>query len=141
MNGVIALVRGPVLAGRGKNAPEQSGTVRLLMRTIIAVKRVVKKPPSCVYQITSGQQNQQSGTFKQEASAVRGGGVWRMRSLQDLQTGCPEGLSGFAQAVKGSHQGIIRQKRHRHSKTPLTDFCSVAGAKGDLLQSASSHVP
>ena len=132
---------GPVLAGRGQAAPEQGGTVRLLIGTIIAVKRVVKKPPSCVYQVTSGQQNQQSGTFKQEASAVRGGGVWRMRGLQDLQAGCPEGLSGFAQAVKGSHQGIIRQKRHRHSKTPLTDFCSVAGAKGDLLQSASSHVP
>ena len=140
MNEVTVLVRSPALTGRGKTAPEQSGTVRLLIRTVIAVKRVVKKPPSCVYQVTSGQQNQQSGTFKQEASVVRGKGVWRMSNLQNLQTGCPEGLSGFAQAVKGSHQGIIRQKRHGHSKTPYTEFCSVA-APVELLQSASSHVP
>ena len=65
MNGVITvLVRGPGFAGRGQAAPEQGGTVRLLMRTIIAVKRVVKKPPSCMYQVTSGQQNKQSRTFE-----------------------------------------------------------------------------
>lgn len=65
MNGLSNVpVRSPTLAGRGQAAPEQGGTVRLLMGTIIAVKRVVKKPPSCVYQITSGQQNQQSRTFK-----------------------------------------------------------------------------
>lgn len=34
-----------------------------------------------------------------------------MRSPQNLQTGCPEGLSGFAYAMEGSHEGIIRQKR------------------------------
>lgn len=142
MNGCITVpVRGSTLSGRGRAASKQGGTVRLLMGTIIAVKRVVKKPPSCVYQVTSGQQNQQSGTFKQEASAVRGEGVWRMRSLQDLQAGCPEGLSGFAQAVKGSHQGIIRQKRHRHSKTPHNGLLLCRGRQGDLLQSASSHVP
>ena len=64
-----------------------------------------------------------------------------MRSLQDLQTGCPEGLSGFAQAVKGSHQGLLDKSATDTAKLPITDFCSVAGAKGDLLQSASSHVP
>ena len=52
-----------------------------------------------------------------------------MRSLQDLQTGCPEGLSGFAQAVKGSHQGIIRQKHHGHSKTPHNGLLLCRGCQ------------
>ena len=88
------------------------------MRTVVPIKRMVQKPPSRVYQVTGRKQHQQSRSFAQEAAVARHNGAWRVKFPQNLQAGIPKGLSGLAETMERSHQGIIGQKRHRHSQTP-----------------------
>ena len=108
-------------------AGQQGGTIGLLMRTVVSIKRIMEKPPSGVYQIAGRKQHQQSRIVAQKATAARNIGR-RMRVPQNLQAGIPEGQSGLAETLEGTHQGIIGQKRHGHIKFLNKGLCSVTGA-------------